>query len=202
MPDIVHCLLHSRHAWLMAISVLLFFNLVMLARVPEIPNGDDGGYAAAAYHFWHTGHPGVLGWRSVVGLNTDVFVLGRTAAAFQGIFIWLFGVSLYNALLPSFLAGIGLLMATYGLGRCLWGRNVAMLAVTILAASGMFFSASRWARPDILLTFYFVSALYFLASASLSKWSWRYLIAGLIMGLSGDVHSTDSCSLRFHYFFV
>jgi hypothetical protein len=177
-----------RYVGLVAIALLLLFSLMKLGRVPEIPNGDDGGYAATGYHFWHTGRPGVPGWRNVVGLDTDVVVLGRSAAAFQGIFMWFFGVSLFNALLPSFLAGIGLLMATYGLGKCLWGRGVAMLAVTILAASGIFFSASRWARPDILLTFYFVSALYFLASASPGKWSWRYLIAGLIMGLSGDVH--------------
>ena len=188
IPDIVRLPLHFRHVGLVAIGFLLLFSLLTLGRVPEIPHGDDGGYAAAAYQFCHTGRPGVSGWRSVVGLDADVVVLGRSAAGLQGIIMWLFGVSLFNALLPSFLAGVGLLVVTYSLGRCLWGRGVAMLAVTILAASGIFFSASRWARPDILLTFYFVSALYFFASASPGKWSWRYLIAGLIMGLSGDLH--------------
>lgn len=188
MPDFVRLPFRFRHVGLVAIGFLLLFSLLTLGRVPEIPHGDDGGYAAAAYHFWQTGRPGVSGWRSVVGLDADVFVLGRSAAAFQGIIMWFFGVSLFNGLLPSFLAGIGLLVVTYSLGKSLLGRNVAMLAVIILAASGIFFSASRWARPDILLTLYFVTALYLFASASPGKWSWRYLIAGLIMGLSGDVH--------------
>jgi hypothetical protein len=188
MPDILHVQFPSRHVGLITISFLLLFNLMMLARVPEIPNGDDGGYAAAAYQLWHTGYPGVSGFRSVVGLDTDVFVLGRSAAALQGIIMWLFGVSLFNALLPSFLAGIGLLWATYGLGRSLWGRDTAILAVIILAASGMFFSACRWARPDMLLTLFFVTALYLFASAPKGRWSWHYVIAGFIMGLSGDVH--------------
>jgi 4-amino-4-deoxy-L-arabinose transferase-like glycosyltransferase len=167
---------------------LLIFSSMMLGRVPEIPHGDDGGYAAAAYHFWHTGHPGVPGFRNVVGLDTDVFVFGRTAAAFQGILMWVFGVSLFAGLLPSLIAGVGLLGATYALGRSLWGQSNAMLAVTILAASGIFFSACRWARPDMMLTLYFVIALYLVTSVPPGKWSWRYFISGLIMGLSGDVH--------------
>ena len=188
MPDSVHLPRPFQRAGLIAIGFLLLFNLMMLGRVPEIPHADDGAYAAPAYQFWHTGHPGASGFRSVVGLNTDVFAYGRSAAALQGIIMRLFGVSLFAGLLPSFLAGVGLLVATYSLGRSLWGRGMAMLAVTILAASGIFFSASRWARPDILLTLYFVCALYLFASASPGKWSWRYLIAGLIMGFSGDVH--------------
>jgi 4-amino-4-deoxy-L-arabinose transferase-like glycosyltransferase len=188
MSDIVHLQLPFRYVELIAIGLLLLFSLMMLGRVPEIPHADDGGYAATGYQFWHTGRAGVPGFRNVAGLGTDVFVFGRTAAAFQGIFMWLFGVSLFAGLFPSFIAGVGLLGATYALGRSLWGRGSAMLAVAILAASGIFFSASRWARPDILLTFYFVSALYLFASASPGKWSWRYLIAGLMMGLSGDVH--------------
>ena len=188
MADIIHLQLRFRYIGLIAISFMLLFNLMMLARVPEIPNGDDGGYAAAAYHFWHAGHPGVPGFRNVVGLDTDVFVFGRTAAAFQGIFMRVFGVSLFHGLLPSFITGVGLLGATYALGRSLWGRGGAILAVTILAASGIFFSACRWARPDMLLTLYFVIALYLFTSAPSGKWSWRYLISGFIMGLSGDVH--------------
>ena len=188
MPDIVHLQLPFRYVGLVAIGFLLLFSLLTLGRVPEIPHGDDGGYAAAAYHFWHTGHPGVPGYRDVVGLGTDDFAIGRTAAASQGIFMWLFGVSLFAGLFPSFIGGVGLLGATYGLGWSLWGEKTAIVATTLLGASGIFFSACHWARPDILLTFYFVSALYLFVSASPGKWSWRYSIAGLIMGLSGDVH--------------
>ena len=87
--------------------VLLMFNLLTLGRIPEVPHGDDGGYAAAAYQFWQTGHPGVPGYRDLLGLDKDILIFGRTAAAVQGIFMYLFGVSLFTALLPSVLAGFG-----------------------------------------------------------------------------------------------
>ena len=168
--------------------VLLLFNLLTLGRIPEVPHGDDGGYAAAAYQFWQTGHPGVPGYRDLLGLDKDILVFGRTAAAVQGIFMYLFGVSLFTALLPSVLAGIGLIWATYGFGWVLWGKECALVAVILLTASGMFFIASHSVRPDILLAFYLFVTLYLFASAPPGRWSWRYLAAGLIMGLSGDVH--------------
>jgi 4-amino-4-deoxy-L-arabinose transferase-like glycosyltransferase len=173
---------------LIAIALLLVFNLLTLGRIPEIPHGDDGGYASAAYQFWRTGHPGVPGYRNILGLDKDIFVFGRTAAAVQGIFMWIFGVSLTAALLPSFLSGVGLIVVTYGLGRTLWDKHHGLLAAVILTASGIFFLASRIARPDLLLALCFISALYLLASALPGRWSWRYPLAGLVMGLSGDLH--------------
>jgi len=79
-------------------------------------------------------------------------------------------------------------MVTYGLGNLLWGSECGLLAVIILAGSGIFFMASHMARPDMLLALCLVTALYMCASASPHKWSWRYVAAGTIMGLSGDVH--------------
>lgn len=168
--------------------LLVAFHLATLARVPAIPASDDGAYAAAAFQFWHTGHPGVPGFRNLLNLEHDVSVFGRSAAAFQGLFMSVFGVSLFNALIPSFLAGLWLLGATYYLGRTLWNRELAFLAILILAASGIFFIASHSARPDLLLACYWVTALYFIASTKPGKWSWRFLLAGLLMGFSGEVH--------------
>jgi len=171
-----------------AIGFLLIFNLLAMGRVPEIPHADDGGYAAAAYQFWRTGHPGVPGYRDIVGLDQDIFAFGRTAAAFQGLFMWIAGVSLLAAMLPSYLAGIGLLAVTYGLARSLWDREHALLAMGILGFSGIFFSASRAARPDLLLALAFVGALLLMASGSREVFSWHYPLAGVVMGVSGDLH--------------
>ncbi|MBI3466794.1 MAG: glycosyltransferase family 39 protein [Planctomycetes bacterium] len=178
----------SRRAAFLAVSGLLLFNLLTLGRVPEIPNADDGGYAAAAYQFWSTGHPGVPGYRDVLGLDRDIFAFGRIAAAVQGIFMWRFGVSLVNARLPSFLAGLLLLGLTFGLARRLWDERTAILSVVILAASGMFFSACHWTRPDLLLTVCFIGSLWLFAAARPGQVSLNALLAGLVMGFSGDVH--------------
>jgi len=67
-----------------------------------------------------------------------------------------------HGLLPSFLVGIGLIWATYGLGRVLWVKKCALFAVILLTASGKFFLASHSARPDILLAFYLFLTLYLL----------------------------------------
>jgi 4-amino-4-deoxy-L-arabinose transferase-like glycosyltransferase len=178
---------HLRYlSWGIILSMLIF-NLLTIGRVPDLPQADDGGYAAAAYQFWQTGHPGVPGYR-ILNLNQDVFVFGRTAAAFQGIFMPLFGISLWAALLPSFFAGIGLLWATYAFGRILWGNLPALLGTAILASSGIFFLASHYARPDLLLACYWMTSLYLMAAAPPGKCTWIYFICGLIMGMSGDVH--------------
>ena len=167
-----------RRTGICILAVFLTFGLATLGRVPEIPNSDDGGYAAAAYQFWKTGHPGIPGYRDLLGLNIDIFAFGRTAAAVQGVFMHFFGISLFTALLPSFLAGMGLIFFTYGLGRVLWGKECGLLGAILLAGSGMFFSASHWARPDLLIALCLAGALYMFASTPPHKWSWRYLAAG------------------------
>lgn len=102
--------------------------------------------------------------------------------------MWLFGVSLFTALLPSFFSGLGVLASTYLLGRTLWDRNSALMATAILASSGIFFLASHSARPDLLFTLYWVTALYLMAGAPPGNWAWRFVAAGAVMGFSGDVH--------------
>jgi len=170
------------------LTVLLLYNVATLGRVPAYWNDDDGFYASAAWQFWRTGKPGVPGYQDIVGLERDVWANGRTAAAVQGVFTRLAGVSFFAAVLPSFLAGIGLLAATHALGRSLWDASTAGLAVLLLAASGKFFDACRWARPDILLAVCFVAALWLVASAPPEKPARRLFLSGLLMGISGDVH--------------
>jgi len=177
-----------RRLALVFLGVLLTYNLSTLGRVPAFLNDDDGAYASAAYQFWRTGKPGVPGYRDVVDLGRDVRVYGRTAAAVQGVFLRLAGVSIFAALLPSFLVGLALLAFTTALGRCLWDASTGLLAALLLAASGKFFEACRWARPDILLALYFLLALWLAASASGPRPARRLFLSGLVMGLAGDVH--------------
>ncbi|HZS52739.1 MAG TPA: glycosyltransferase family 39 protein [Bryobacterales bacterium] len=173
---------------LAAIGILLLYNAATLGRVPAFPNDDDGCYASAAYQFWNTGRPGVPGYQDAAGLGADVWAFGRTAAAFQGLFLHFGGVSLLHALLPSFLAGLGVLTVTAALAAVLWDRQTAVLAPLLLAASGKFFDACRWARPDMLLALFFLLSLWLAASARPGKPYVKLAAAGLAMGLSGDVH--------------
>ncbi len=167
---------------------VLAYNCATLGRVPVFLSDDDGAYASAASQFWLTGRPGVPGYRDVVGLGSDVWPFGRTAAAVQGVFLHFVGVSIYAALLPSFLAGGALLAVTAALGRRLWGPETGSLAGLLLAASGKFFEACRWTRPDILLALFFAGSLLLAASAPVGRPHFRLFLAGLMMGVAGDVH--------------
>ncbi len=170
------------------VAALLAYNGATLGRVPAFLNDDDGGYAAAAHHFWQTGKPGVPGYKDAVALGRDVWAFGRTAAAVQGVFLHFVGVSVFAALLPSFLAGVALVAVTGALGRALWDAQTGWMAALVLAASGKFFEASRWARPDMLLAFFFLCSLWLAASAPALCPARRLFLSGLVMGLAGDVH--------------
>src|SRR5262249_59123499 len=136
------------------------FNFATLGRVPAFPHHDDGGYAQPAYQFWQTGRPGCAPCKGVAGFDRDVWAYGRIAAAVQGVFLHFVGVSVFAALLPSFLVGLILLVVTAGLGRTLWDPQTGLLAALLLAASGKFFEASHSARPDILLALFFLFSLW------------------------------------------
>src|SRR4030095_1252833 len=149
---------------------------------------DDGFYAAAAYQLWQTGRPACAHCKDVVGLDRDNWSAGRIAAAVQGMFMHFVGVSVFTALLPSFLVGLILLAVTAGLGRTLWDPQTGLLAALLLAASGKFFEASHSAVPDILLALFFLFSLWLVASAPPERPYGRLFGAGLFMGLAGDVH--------------
>src|SRR5215470_20318070 len=91
------------------LSGLALYHAVTLGRTPAFPSDDDGAYAAAAYQIWQTGRPGVPGYKDVIGMGRDIYVLGHIGAAAQGVCMRLFGVSVVTALLPSFLIGQGTL---------------------------------------------------------------------------------------------
>lgn len=152
-----------------------------------MPTDDDGAYAAAAWQIWQTGRPGVPGYRTVVGMGEDIYALGHLGAAIQGSVMRLAGVGVWSALVPSVLTGLVLLWFVYLLGRRLYDRQTGMLAALLLGLSGVFFGASHSARPDLLVTLLLVVALWLVAGPDGAGYR-RLFLAGLLMGLSGDLH--------------
>lgn len=173
---------------LLAILLAIGYHIWAVGIIPAFPTDDDGAYAAAGYQIWQTGRPGVSGYQTVAGMGKDIFVLGHIGAAVQGIFMALFGVGVRTAILPSVLVGIGGLWLVFLLGRRLWDDGTALMAVLLLSLSGIFFSAAHSARPDLLVTLFLLIALWLTAGAPEGRPGWRLAVAGLVMGLSGDVH--------------
>jgi hypothetical protein len=172
---------------LFAITLVIAYQLFAVGRIPALPTDDDGAYAAAGYQIWQTGRPGVSGYKDMAGMGRDIYVLGHIGAAAQGVLMKLFGVSVVTALLPSVLVGLGVLAMVYLLGRELWGVKTGLIAALLLSLSGVFFSAAHSARPDLLVTLFLLVALWLVASAAERSYL-KLALAGLVMGLSGDVH--------------
>lgn len=173
---------------LVAIVLVAAYQLYATGHIPAFPTDDDGAYAAAGYQIWQTGKPGVSGYKDVAGMGRDIYVLGHIGAAVQGLAMKLFGVSVVTALLPSVLIGFAVLAMVCLLGWQLWNLTIGLLAALLLGLSGVFFSASHSARPDLLVALFLLIALWLVGSALDERPYLRLALSGLVMGLSGDVH--------------
>lgn len=100
----------------------------------------------------------------------------------------LLGLGLFQTRLPSLLFGGVLLLATYWVGRWLYGPVSALIALLLLGVSSPFLEASHLGRPDIVL-----AALVTLA-VGFSLWGFQtsallgHVIAGALVAASVEVH--------------
>ena len=105
------------------------------------------------------------------------------------------GVNEWTVRLPSALAGIGFVLATYFTGRDFFGARVGFVAGVALATSMRVIWEARWAHIDVLFGFFFLLTIYFGARSLLGKGEkreivWAYVFMGLAVlakGLIGIV---------------
>ena len=105
------------------------------------------------------------------------------------------GVNEWTMRLPSALAGIGFVLATYFTGRDFFSPKVGLIAGTVLATSMRVIWEARWAHIDMLFGFFFLLTIYFAARSLLGKggkreilWAYVFMaMAVLAKGLIGIV---------------
>ena len=105
------------------------------------------------------------------------------------------GVNEWTVRLPSALAGIGFVLATYFTGRDFFSPKVGLIAGAVLATSVRVIWEARWAHIDMLFGFFFLLTIYFGARSLLGKGEkreilWAYVFMGLAVlakGLIGIV---------------
>jgi 4-amino-4-deoxy-L-arabinose transferase-like glycosyltransferase len=105
------------------------------------------------------------------------------------------GVNEWTVRLPSALAGIGFVLATYCVGRDFFSPRVGLIAGAVLATSVRVIWEARWAHIDMLFGFLFLLTIYFGARFLLGKGGkreilWTYVFMGLAVlakGLIGIV---------------
>jgi 4-amino-4-deoxy-L-arabinose transferase-like glycosyltransferase len=94
-------------------------------------------------------------------------------------FRWL-GVGVWQARLPSILAGLGVVILTFLLGSELAGPNVGVLSAWLVATDNFLFLAARTARPEVFVAFCGLLA----ALPVLRSQDSRSAAAGLCSGLA------------------
>jgi len=179
---------------ILIIGVLLFHQQTLLLF--PIVHGDEPWFADAIWNFVNNGqifdtmHSGAL----------DQFGYEWSRRYFLGITPWAMmfsvaGVGLYQARLMSLIVGGVLLFATFLVGRRSSGNMTGILAALLLAISPVFFHASHFARQDIFLATVLMFVYLLVLIALDNENPLAHFGAGLIMGLSIDVHQNG-------YFFI
>ena len=105
------------------------------------------------------------------------------------------GVNELTVRLPSALAGIGFVLATYCVGRDFFSPKVGLVAGAVLATSVRVIWEARWAHIDMLFAVLFLLTIYFGARSLLGRDGrreilWAYVFMGLAVlakGLIGIV---------------
>ena len=86
----------------------------------------------------------------------------------------IFGMTEFAMRLPIVLCGIGSVLLTFLLGKKLHGTEVGLISAFIMAFSIQFYSNSRYASPEIPLTFFFILTLYFFIAGYKDN-KWKYI---------------------------
>jgi len=95
------------------------------------------------------------------------------------------GVNEWTVRLPSAFSALGLVLATYSLGRDLFNPRIGLMAAIVLATSARVLWEARWAHTDMTFAFLFTLSLYFFSRAMLRKGKpWEFLLAYALAALA------------------
>jgi 4-amino-4-deoxy-L-arabinose transferase-like glycosyltransferase len=113
---------------------------------PSLFDVDEGRNADAAHIMWVSGNYIVPFFNGVLRVDKPALLYWLQAACYEA-----FGLNEFAARLPSALASLVAVLATYELGRRMFGAAAGLLAGLILTSSVLFCAAAHFANPDALL---------------------------------------------------
>lgn len=134
------------YAWIILIAGLVFF--VNLGG-PKLWDRDEPRNAGCALEMSQRGDWIVPMFNGDLRAHKPVLLYWLMMGAYA-----VFGVNEFAARLPSALAGLGTVLATYHIGRRLFSAQAGLWASVVLASSMMFPVAARAATPDSVLIFF------------------------------------------------
>ena len=178
--------LHCRaghYAVLLAVwAVLCLPNL----GAPSLWDIDEGNNSEAAREMWRSGNWIVPTCNYQLRTDKPALLYWLQAAGYS----WI-GPGEFTARLPSALAALAAILATYELGRRLFNAGTGLLAGLLLGGAVLFCAAAHFANPDSLLNACSLFALLFFwcdYAAGRDGWSpWSAAAAGLAVLAKGPV---------------
>lgn len=164
-------------AWLMVILVLgVVLRTAFWDSLPPSPDWDEVSLGYNAYSLLHTGRDE---WGVALPIVLRAFgdyklpVYAYMTVVSQAIF----GLNLFATKLPSLVAGVGLIVIAFALGRKVAGNFVGLITALLVAISPWTVFLSRIGLEANVCAFLIVSGLYFLIRGKFSR-------AVLLLGLS------------------
>ncbi len=121
---------------------------------PSLWDIDEGNNATAGYEMYRSGNLVLPTFNSKLREDKPALLYWLQIAAYRT-----FGTNEFSARLPSALAALLALLATYELGRQMFGKRAGLLAGLVLATAVAFSGAAHFANPDALLTAFNVLTL-------------------------------------------
>jgi 4-amino-4-deoxy-L-arabinose transferase-like glycosyltransferase len=102
-----------------------------------------------------------------------------------------FGINEFAVRLPGALAGLGIILFSYGIARMLYNPRAALMAGAITATTARIFILARRLPIDIFFLLFFIGTLFFLVRAIRTKkthhWIFAYTFAALGFMTKGPV---------------
>ncbi len=152
----------------------ILFLLVASACVciPALGNGslaswDEAYYAIVSREIFRSGD-----WVHLKYFNTDFYDKPPLYMWVSAFFYKLFGVNELSSRLGSALSGIGVILATYGIGLKLLSRTAAVAGAGLLLSSTDFLHYARWGTLDIMNLLFFSLTIFFYFQARERSWFW------------------------------
>jgi 4-amino-4-deoxy-L-arabinose transferase-like glycosyltransferase len=169
--------------------VAAVFNSLTLLKYPAT-FVDEGWLASRSWSLLQTGHP----FAGVDGGEYQRFDWAWLGPAIHAAAIQLLGLSLTTMREVSLLFGLVLLVVMFKIGTSLHNSRTGLLTVGLLSVSLPFFYSSHMARYDIIVAALGYGAIALQLSEARSATTGRRgfpirsLLAGLLIGLSLDIH--------------
>ena len=153
---------------------------------PSLWDIDEGNNSEAAREMWRAGNWIVPTCNYQLRVDKPALLYWLQATGYS-----LFGPSEFTARLPSALAALAALLATYELGRRMFNAATGLMGGLLLGGAVLFCAAAHFANPDSLLNACSLFALFFFWSdyaAGRNGWSpWSAAAAGLAVLAKGPV---------------